>query len=226
MSCFVQKNKSVQANFSRIIPGTSANRIDNLWVILVVLLPLTYQRIPMWIPFENRWDDWLSIKFCENGSFRKLSLFLENTFQYLRGICVESPKIFQCLISIPAGHWVRQIDVDLPRRFFLSALLSLVISKTGRSERSARALREGAEVVREAIGNQFCVRIGYMFLKSKSRQDLDLGLCTTLGLAFGEPLCSGDFWKKKVFRHRKNRSLPLRCGSQNASPEVVHRPRS
>ena len=25
-------------------------------------------------------------------------------------ISVESPRIFQCLISIPAGHWVRQID--------------------------------------------------------------------------------------------------------------------
>ena len=68
-------------------------------------------------------------------------------------ISVESPRIFQCLISIPAGHWVRQIDSDLPRRFFLSVLLSLVISMTGRSERSARALCDGADVVREAIGN-------------------------------------------------------------------------
>ena len=31
-------------------------------------------------------DDWLSIKFCENDSFRKLFLFFENTFQYLHGI--------------------------------------------------------------------------------------------------------------------------------------------
>ena len=93
--------------------------------------------------------DWLSIKFCENDSFRKLFQFLKKTFQYL----VESPRIFQCLISIPAGHWVRQIDGDLPRRFFLSALLSLMISMTGRSERSARALRDGADVVREAVGN-------------------------------------------------------------------------
>ena len=30
--------------------------------------------------------DWLSIKFCENDSFRKLFLFFENTFQYLSGI--------------------------------------------------------------------------------------------------------------------------------------------
>ena len=32
--------------------------------------------------------------------------------------------------------------------------------------------------------------------------------------------------KKNVFRRRKNRNLSLRCGSPNASPEVVHRPRS
>jgi len=30
--------------------------------------------------------DWLSIKFCENDSFRKLFMFFENTFQYLGGI--------------------------------------------------------------------------------------------------------------------------------------------
>jgi len=49
---------------------------------------------------------------------------------------------------------------------------------------------------------------------------------TTSGLAFGEPQRSGDFRKKNVFRRRKNRNLSLRCGSPNASLEVVHRPRS
>jgi len=86
-------------------------------------------------------------------------------------ISVESPKIFQCLNSIPAGHWVRHIDGDLPRWFFLSVLLILVISMIGRSKRSARALRDGADVVREVIGNQFFVRICYMFLISKFRGD-------------------------------------------------------
>ena len=37
-----------------------------------------------------------------------------------------------------------------------------------------------------------------MFLISKCRGDLDLGLFTTLGLAFGEPQRSGDFRKKKT----------------------------
>ena len=74
--------------------------------------------------------DWLTIKFCGNDSFFKnCSCFSKIPFS----ISVESPRIFQCLILIPAGHWVRQIDCDLHRRFFLSALLILVISITGRS---------------------------------------------------------------------------------------------
>jgi len=32
--------------------------------------------------------------------------------------------------------------------------------------------------------------------------------------------------EKKVFWRRKNRILPLRCGSPNASTEIVHSPRS
>jgi len=51
-------------------------------------------------------------------------------------------------------------------------------------------------------------------------------LCTTSGLAFREPMRSDDFRGKNVFRHRKTRILPLRCGSSDASPEVVRRPRS
>ena len=68
---------------------------------------------------------------------------------------MESPRILQGLISIPAvtAFGKSTVTSDLPGRFFLSALVSLVISKTGRSERSARTLRDGADVVREAIGN-------------------------------------------------------------------------
>jgi len=97
--------------------------------------------------------DWLSIKFGENDSFRKLILFFENTFQYLGGISQDiSGSHFDSRRSLSSANR-RQIVGDLPRRFFLSALLSLVINMTGRSERSARALRDGADVVREAIGN-------------------------------------------------------------------------
>ena len=65
-----------------------------------------------------------------------------------------------------------------------------------------------------------------MFLMSKCRGDLDLGLCTTSGLALEEPKRNGKFREKNVFRHRKNRILPLHFGSPSASTEVVYRPRS
>ena len=42
-----------------------------------------------WLLYRNfviHRGDWLSIKFCEKNSFRKLFLFFENTFQYLSGI--------------------------------------------------------------------------------------------------------------------------------------------
>jgi len=44
-----------------------------------------------------------------------------------------------------------------------------------------------------------------MFLISKCRGDPDLGLCTTSGLAFGEPQRGGNFRGKTVFRRRKKR---------------------
>jgi len=63
-------------------------------------------------------------------------------------------------------------------------------------------------------------------LISRCRRDWDLGLCTTSGLALGEPQRNGKirfFLRPNTFFSRKS---PLRCGSPNASPEVVHRPRS
>jgi len=57
------------------------------------LLPLTYPACSNMNPtlvLHRTWVyyrvDWLSIKFCENDFFRKLYVFFENTFQYLRGI--------------------------------------------------------------------------------------------------------------------------------------------
>jgi len=109
------------------------------------------------------------------------------------------------------------------KRFVGSTVNVILTQQTcGQRWSSLRA----AESKHRALGNCFSEQICYMFLISKCRGDPDLGLCTTLGLAFGEPQHNGDFRKKNVFRRRKNRSLPLRCGSQNASPKVVHRPRS
>ena len=117
------------------------------------MVPVWYMLISKSWSFLIYREDWLSISFGENGSFRKLFLFFENTFQYLVGISQEiSGSHFDSCKSLSSANR-RQIVGDLPGRFFLSALLSLVISMTGWSERSARALRDGADVVREAIGN-------------------------------------------------------------------------
>jgi len=104
----------------------------------------------------------------------------------------------------------------------VSSTVNVILTQQTCGQRSSRA----AESKRRALGNYFFERICCMFLISKCRRDWDVCLCTTSGLAFGEPQCSGDFRKKNVFRRRKNRILPLRCGSPNASPEVMNRPRS
>jgi len=73
-------------------------------------------------------------------------------------------------------------------------------------QRSSRA----TESKRRVIENYFSERICYMFPISKYRGDRDLGLCTTSGLAFGEPQRHG----KPRFFLRQNtfffRILPLR----------------
>ena len=55
----------------------------------------------------------------------------------------------------------------------------------------------GLQKANAELGNYFSERNCYMFLISKCRGDWDLGLYTTSLLAFGEPMCSGDFPTKK-----------------------------
>jgi len=150
--CFDQKIKNNLKNFYNW--NTSSPRIESTTFISFngqwhhcatgVLSAWKCDEILLFIEGPDYWSN-----FAKTILFENCSCFSKIPFS----ISVKSPRIFQCFISISAGHWVRQIDGDLPRRFFLSALLSLVISMTGRSERSARALRDGADVVREAIGN-------------------------------------------------------------------------
>ena len=87
------------------------------------------------------------------------------------------------------------------------------------------ALEQGCGKQTPSAGKLLSGRICYVFLISKCRGDRDLGLCTTSGLAFGEPQRNDKFrffLRRNTFFFRKS---PLRCGSPNASPEVVHRPR-
>ena len=105
---------------------------------------------------------------------------------------------------------------------FVGNTVHVILAWQTCGQRSSKA----AESKRRALGNYFSERICYMFLISKCREDQDLGLCTTWGLAFGEPQRTG----KIRFLLRRNtffsRILPLCCGSPNASTEVVHKPRS
>jgi len=118
-------------------------------------------------------------------------------------------------------HFIENFVVETKR--FVGSFVNVILTRQTCGQRSSRA----AESKRRALEKYFSERICYdIFLISKCRGDRDLGLCTTSGLAFGEPRRSGDFRKKNVFRRGKNRISSLRYGSPNASPEVVHRPRS
>ena len=53
----------------------------------------------------------LNIEATDYRSIFAKTILFENCSCFIHfSISVESPTIYQCLISIPAGHWVRQID--------------------------------------------------------------------------------------------------------------------
>jgi len=100
-----KKSKFAQANFFRIVLGTTGNRIDNLCVPLVVLFPISYRRIPM-RPYGNLVELGYFIEMTDYWSNFAKTILFENCSCFSKmpfSICVESPRIFQCLISIPAG---------------------------------------------------------------------------------------------------------------------------
>jgi len=88
----------------------------------------------------------------------------------------------------------------------------------------AKSMAEGGKCRARAF--YFPVRICRVFPISKCREESDLGLCMTSGLAKRMPLRSADF--RRILRPStfKNRKLALRSGILFASPEVMHRPRS
>ena len=61
--------------------------------------------------------------------------------------------------------------------------VKVILMRQTCGQRSSRA----AESKRRALRKYFFERICYVFLMSKCRGDSDLGLCTTWGLAFGDP---------------------------------------
>jgi len=88
-------------------------------------------------------------------------------------------------------------------KWFVGSFVNVILTRQTCGQRSSRA----AESKHRALGNYFSERICYVSLTSKCRGDRDLGLCTTSGLAFGEPMRNGDSQKTKMFRRRKNWTL-------------------
>jgi len=113
-------------------------------------------------------------------------------------------------------HFIEIFVVETQR--FVGSFVNVILTRQTCGQRSSRA----AEIKRWALGNYFSKSICYMFLMSKCRGDWDLGLCTFWVLAKREPLCNGDFWKKKCFACRKNRNLALRTGSPKEKIGIRH----
>jgi len=117
-------------------------------------------------------------------------------------------------------HFIEIFVVETKR--FVGSFVHVILTRQICGQRSSKA----AESQRRALGNYFFERICYVFPRSKCRGDSDLGLCTTSGLAFEEPRRNDKirfFLRRNTFFSRMS---PLRLGSPNASPQVVHRPRS
>jgi len=85
-------------------------------------------------------------------------------------------------------HFIDFFVVETKR--FVSSFANVILTRQSCGQRSSRA----AESKRRALENYFTEQICYMFLRSKCREDQDLGLCTTSVLAFGEPQRNGKIW--------------------------------
>ena len=130
--CFDQKIKDDFMNFyNRILSPRS--RIHNLHNTLRLFTPLRYQCV-IWLTnlrnFVIYRGDWLSIKFCENDSFRKLFMFFEHTFQYLGGISQD----------ISVSHFDSRRSLSLANRRRSTSLI-LFVSFTQPCDQHDRKIR-------------------------------------------------------------------------------------
>jgi len=116
-------------------------------------------------------------------------------------------------------HFIEFCVLETKR--FVGSFVNVILTRQTCGQRPSKA----AESKRRALGNDFPERICHMFQISKCRGDGDLGLCTTSVLAFGEPMRSGDFQKKRVSKWEKS-DFAIAMQFSNASTEDVHRFRS
>jgi len=89
MSCFVRKIMNMHASSCRritmslVTESTTFVSSDRWWHHSPNSVLAAWQLFRIFVIYRG---DWLSIKFCENDSFRKSFLFFDNTLQYLDGI--------------------------------------------------------------------------------------------------------------------------------------------
>jgi len=86
------------------------NRTHNLCIGSPLVIPLWYQCVVL---LDSEGEISLFIDRTDYQSNLAKTILFENCSCFSKipfSISVEFPRIFQGLISIPAGHWVRQID--------------------------------------------------------------------------------------------------------------------
>jgi len=107
---FDQKNPKYSSQFRELCHSVTENRIHNLCISGQLVVPLWYQCVVL---LEFVTENLLFIERTDYRSNLANMILFENCSCFSKipfSISVESPRIFHCLISIPAGHWVRQID--------------------------------------------------------------------------------------------------------------------
>jgi len=116
----------------RIEPTTfvSSSGVDHHWAAGVLHISLWYRNLDIY-----RYD-WLSIKFCENDSFRKLFLFLKKTFQYLGGISQD--------ISVSRFDSRRSLSSANRRRSTSPILFVSFTQPCDQHDRKIRTIRKSA----------------------------------------------------------------------------------
>jgi len=107
---FWLKNPQISSLVEQVFLKIKENRTQNLCICSLLVVPLWYQCVVLM-------DFLFAISlFIERTDYRSnlaKTILFENCSWFSKipfSISVESPRIFQGLISIPAGHWVRQID--------------------------------------------------------------------------------------------------------------------
>ena len=139
MSCFVQKIVNMHSPLSR------CNTISPVIKSTTFLLPGKGSTTPpqlCWL-LSRCFEFWLSIEATDYQSIFAKTILFENCSCFSKipfSISMESPRIFQCLISIPAGHWVRQIR----QRSTSPILLVSFIQPCDQHDRKIRTIRKSA----------------------------------------------------------------------------------